>query len=143
MKTIERLWLVAIMVVALPLVGCKSDRSAVIFWPDDAVQRRPSDYRIDPLIQSEALKAASPENDAAQAFSRGDLRLVGDRLTHPRFFGVPDDSTTQKLRVEHRFKVIGFSEQLRESEEFRRNKLRYEEVYNKTIYDLVVGTNRR
>ena len=132
---------VGLLVIFILGSGC-AKQSDVVFWPHDAVKRKPGDFEINSMAQSVAIYNANPEGDADMSFSQGDLRLIGDRLDFPRFFGVPEAFVGETLRRKYEYKVVGVSETLYDDENFRRRKLDYEERYNKKLYDLIEAQKR-
>ena len=123
-------------------IACRPSYTDVVFWPQDAVKRKATDYNVNATSQLQALRSADPVSDAENAFKHSDLRLVADRLVFPRFMGISDDQVVESLRTKYGFKVIGATETLLADEKFKRLKNHYEEQFNRKLYDLVVSSKK-
>ena len=117
--------------------ACAPDRGGVVFWDLREERSKASDWAIDPQRQIEALQRAVPEEDAARAFTSGDLRLVAIRLGRTLVLGVPEDPLTLSLIDNQGCKAIAVTEELLSNAEFVALKERYESNYNARLHELV------
>lgn len=124
------------------LVGCYHT-NIVIFWPHDAVRKTASDLTINDELQVKAIEAAKPATDAETAWASGDLRFIGDRFVMARFQGIPYDSVVHEMVECNGFKVIAYSDALRNNAEFIKLKKNYEEQYNKMLHTLATGARQK
>jgi predicted small lipoprotein YifL len=131
-------WIFASCIIVLALTGCGKKAPSLEFWPYDAVRQTDSDYFVDGDEQLEALQKANPEADAELAFVRGDFRLVAEKFFGV-FLGVPDDKVTNYLVKNYKFKVLGFTDDLRSNTEFQKLRQNYLERYNKKLHSLVAA----
>jgi len=124
--------------IFLALAGCHN-ANKVVFWPHDSVKKTASDLTINDERQLGAIKNAKPETDAERAWASGDLRFIGDRFVMARFQGIPYDSVVHETVERNGFKVIAYSDALRNNAEFIGLKKNYEEEYNKRLHTLATN----
>jgi hypothetical protein len=116
-------------------LGC-SPRHIVVFWSNSDTVKTASP--ISESRQLAALREAKPGEDARRAIESGDLRLISARTAFTIFPGTPNDNLVYSSSSKFGFKIIGRTEDLLTNQEFLTLSTRYEEEFNRYVYDYLL-----
>jgi hypothetical protein len=129
---------VVLVVVATCTPGCEPSRQPLLMWSNTTDLKTALRQHLNERGQLRALSSANPTNDAHRCIELGDLRLISSRPTFPTFPGTPEDDLVYALRRRFGFKRIAETEALSTNAEFEAHRQKYEENFNRCIYDFAL-----